>query len=69
MALVELSMLEQRYLAARECSTPAPRSQTWRPAMGVDRRTLRRWLLRYANDGIGALVEKSSKPDRYPYEI
>jgi hypothetical protein len=35
----------------------------------VDRRTLHRWLLRYANDGIGALAEKSSKPDRCPHQL
>ncbi len=31
---------------------------------GVDPRTVHRWLVRYASDGLGALVDKSPKPDR-----
>jgi hypothetical protein len=36
---------------------------------GVYRRTLHRWLLRYANEGLGALGDKSSKPDRCPHQM
>lgn len=36
---------------------------------GVDRRTLHRWLVRYANNGIAALADKSSKPDRCPHQL
>jgi transposase InsO family protein len=36
---------------------------------GVDRRTVHRWLLRYANEGLGALADRSSRPDRCPHQI
>jgi transposase InsO family protein len=36
---------------------------------GVDRRTLHRWLVRYANEGLPALADRSSRPDRCPHQI
>ena len=63
MALVELSMLEQRYLAVREVRDTGASVTDVATRHGVDRRTLHRWLVRYANEGIGALADKSSKPD------
>jgi len=69
MALAELSMLEQRYLAVREVLDTGATVTDVAARHGVDRRTLHRWLLRYANDGIGALAEKSSKPDRCPHQL
>jgi transposase-like protein len=36
---------------------------------GVNRRTLHRWLFRYASGGLGALADRSSKPDRCPHQI
>jgi transposase InsO family protein len=36
---------------------------------GVNRRTLHRWLLRYAAGGLEALADRSSKPDRCPHQI
>ena len=69
MALVELSMLEQRYLAVREVLDTDATVTDVAARHGVDRRTLHRWLVRYANDGIGALAETSSKPDRCPHQL
>ena len=69
MALAELSMLEQRYLAVREVLDTGATVSDVAARHGVDRRTLHRWLVRYANDGIGALAEKSSKPDRCPHQL
>jgi transposase InsO family protein len=69
MALAELSMLEQRYLAVREVLDTGATITDVAKRHGVDRRTLHRWLVRYANDGIGALAEKSSKPDRCPHQL
>ena len=51
MALVELSMLEQRYLAVREVLDTGASVTDVATRHGVDRRTLHRWLLRYANEG------------------
>ena len=69
MALAELSMLEQRYLAVREVLDTGATITDVATRYGVDRRTLHRWLVRYASEGIGALAEKSSKPDRCPHQL
>jgi transposase len=65
--LTELSVVEQRYLAVREALEGAKITDV---AMryGVDRRTVHRWLLRYANEGLGALADRSSRPDRCPHQ-
>ncbi|MDQ3987161.1 MAG: IS481 family transposase [Actinomycetota bacterium] len=68
MPLVDLSMVEQRYDAVREVLEGATVKDT-AIRYGVDRRTLHRWLLRYANDGLAALADKSSKPDRCPHQM
>src|ERR1700689_2672326 len=69
MALVELSMLEQRYLAVREVLDTGATVTDVATRHGVDRRTLHRWLLRYANEGMAALADKSSKPDSCPHQL
>ena len=66
--LVELSMVEQRYDAVREVLDGATVTDT-ATRYGVDRRTLHRWLVRYANEGLVALADKSSKPDRCPHQM
>ena len=68
MPVVDLSMVEQRYDAVREVLDGATVKDT-ATRYGVDRRTLHRWLRRYANEGLGALADKSSKPDRCPHQI
>ncbi len=66
--LVELSMVEQRYDAVREVLEGASVKDT-ATRYGVDRRTLHRWLVRYATEGLAALADKSSKPDRCPHQM
>ena len=66
--LVELSMVEQRYDAVREVLDGATVTDT-ATRYGVDRRTLHRWLVRYATEGLAALADRSSKPDRCPHQI
>ena len=68
MPLVDLSMVEQRYDAVREVLDGATVKDT-ATRYGVDRRTLQRWLVRYASDGLAALADKSSKPDRCPHQM
>jgi len=65
--VVDLSMVEQRYDAVREVLDGATVTDT-ALRYGVDRRTLHRWLVRYATDGLAALADKSSKPDRCPHQ-
>ncbi len=55
--LVELSMVEQRYDAVREVLDGATVTDV-AIRYGVDRRTLHRWLVRYGNDGLGALADE-----------
>jgi transposase InsO family protein len=67
--LVELSMVEQRYQAVREVLDTGASITEVAIRYGVDRRTLHRWLNRYADGGLSALADRSSKPDRCPHQI
>jgi transposase InsO family protein len=66
--LTELSVVEQRYLAVREALDGAKITDV-ATRYGVDRRTVHRWLVRYANEGLGALADRSSRPDRCPHQM
>ena len=66
--LQELSVVEQRYLAVREVLEGAKVTDV-ATRYGVDRRTVHRWLVRYASEGLGALADRSSRPDRCPHQI
>lgn len=68
MPVVDMSAVEQRYDAVREVLEGAKMTQV-ALSYGVDRKTLYRWLIRYANDGLGALANRSSKPQRCPHQI
>src|ERR1700722_1642424 len=59
--LSELSMVEQRYLAVREALDSGATIVQVAAQYGVDRRTLHRWLTRYANGGLEALADRSSR--------
>lgn len=67
--LVELSVVEQRYLAVREALDTGATITDVATRYGVDRRTVHRWLLRYVTGGLGALADRSSRPDRCPHQI
>jgi transposase InsO family protein len=66
--LSELSVVEQRYLAVREALEGAKITDV-ATRYGVDRRTVHRWLVRYANEGLGALADRSSRPERCPHQV
>ena len=67
--LSELSMVEQRYLAVREALDSGATIVQVAAQYGVDRRTLHRWLTRYANGGLEALADRSSRPDTSPTQM
>jgi transposase InsO family protein len=67
--LGELSVVEQRYLAVRDVLDSGATVSDVALRYGVDRRTVHRWLVRYANGGLGALADRSSKPDRCPHQM
>ena len=66
--LVELLVVEQRYLAVREVLDSDVSITDVARRYGVDRRTLHRWLVRYANEGLSALQDRSCRPDRCPHQ-
>ena len=54
-------MVEQRHEAVREVlDTIAPSITDVATRYGVDRRTLHRWLLRYAKHGLAGVADRSS---------
>jgi transposase InsO family protein len=65
--LTELSVVEQRYLAVREALDGAKITDV-ATRYGVDRRTVHRWVVRYATEGLGGLADRSSRPDRCPHQ-
>ncbi len=67
--LLELSMVEQRYQAVREVLDTGATITDVAGRYGVDRRTLHRWLTRYANEGLGGLVDRSHRPARSPLQM
>ena len=67
--LSELTVIEQRYLAVREVLDTGARITDVATRYGVDRRTLHRWLTRYANEGMGSLADRSHRPDTCPHQM
>ena len=67
--LAEVSVVEQRYLAVREVLDSGATISDVAVRYGVDRRTVHRWLVRYANGGLAGLADRSSRPDRCPHQI
>ncbi len=67
--LAVVSVSEQRLLAVREVLDAGVSVKDVARRYGVDRRTVHRWLVRYANEGMAGLVDRSSKPDTCPHQI
>jgi transposase InsO family protein len=66
--LAELTVIEQRYLAVREILDTGAQIIDVANRYGVDRRTVHRWLTRYASEGMGALADRSHRPDTCPHQ-
>ena len=58
--LVELSMVEQRYEVVREVLDSDAAVSDIATRYGVVRRSMYRWLVRYANEGSAALADRTS---------
>jgi len=67
--LAVVSVNEQRLLAVREVLDAGASVTDAARRYGVDRRTVHRWLVRYANEGVAGLVDQSTKPDTCPHQI
>jgi len=62
-------MVEQRYQAVREVIDSGESITAVAARYGVDRRTLHRWLTKYANGGLEALATRSNRPDTCPHQM
>ncbi len=67
--LVVMNVIEQRYRAVMEVIDDGATIKDVAARYGVSRRTLHRWLVRYANEGMGALADQSTKPDRCSHQM
>lgn len=67
--LAVVSVSEQRLLAVREVLDSGASVTDVARRYGVDRRTVHRWLVRYASEGMAGLVDRSPKPDTCPHQI
>jgi transposase InsO family protein len=66
--LVELNLVEQRYKAVLEVMEGATVTDVAK-RNGVSRQTVHTWLRRYANEGLGSLADRSTKPGHSPNQI
>jgi len=60
--LVELGLVEQRYKAVLEFLNDGAAVTDVARRYGLGRQTVHKWLKRYAAEGLGGLVDKSSRP-------
>jgi transposase InsO family protein len=66
--LVELGLVEQRYRAVIDVLDGMSVTDVARRNK-VSRQTVHTWLRRYANGGMAALADKSSKPENCPHQM
>jgi transposase InsO family protein len=68
LALVELSVVEQRYRAVLAVER-GELKQVVAAQFGVSRMTLHRWLTRYARDGLAGLMDRPRRPESCPHQV
>ena len=68
MALVELSVVEQRYRAVLEASSGVPVSEV-AARFGVSRQSVHAWVRRYEQGGLGGLMDRSRRPESCPHQV
>ena len=66
--LVELNLVEQRYRAVIDVLDGMSVTDVAQ-RNGVSRQSVHTWLRRYANGGLAALADKSSKPETCPHQM
>jgi len=66
--LVELKLVEQRYRAVIDVLDGMSVTDVAR-RNGVSRQSVHAWLRGYANGGMAALADKSSKPEHCPHQM
>ncbi len=68
MALVEVSVVEQRYRAVLEARAGVPVTEV-AERYGVSRQSVHAWLRRYEQGGLGGLADRSRRPDTCPHQV
>jgi transposase len=66
--LVELGVVEQRHRAVLEVLDGAGVTDV-AVLIGVSRKTVHKWLRRYAAEGLRGLADRSSRPDTCPHQM
>lgn len=67
--LVEVSVVEQRYDAVKEVLADGLSVTEVAERYGVARQTMHRWIARYRKGGLGALADRSHRPDSCPHQM
>jgi transposase InsO family protein len=67
LALVEVSVVEQRYRAVLEVRSGLSVTEV-AARLGVSRQSVHAWVRRYAEGGLGALADRSRRPESCPHQ-
>jgi transposase InsO family protein len=67
--LVELSVMEQRYQAVLAVIQDGWKVVEVADRLGVSRQAVHAWIARYRAGGLGALADRSHRPDTCPHQI
>jgi len=68
LALVEVSVVEQRYRAVLEVRSGLAVTEV-AARFGVSRQSVHAWVRRYAEGGLGALADRSRRPEWCPHQV
>ena len=68
MALVELSVVEQRYRAVLDVGSGVSVTEV-AARYGVSRQSVHAWLGRYRESGLAGLMDRSKRPDSCPHQL
>jgi transposase InsO family protein len=68
LALVELSVVEQRYRAVLEVASGVPVTEV-AERFGVSRQSVHAWVRRYQQGGLGGLSDRSRRPKSSPGQV
>jgi transposase InsO family protein len=68
LALVELSVVEQRYRAVLDVAAGMMVAEV-AEKYGVSRQSVHGWLRRYEQGGLGALMDRSRRPQSCPHQV
>jgi len=68
LALVELSVVEQRYRAVLDAAAGVAVTEV-ADRYGVSRQSVHAWVRRYERGGLGGLMDRSRRPESCPHQV